>query len=90
MGAPLIGKARKSATGKKGKKAGKDRRNGLADELNKWLTKYAELTGLKNQVEACRKLGFPDSIKKCQAKQLSGYIGDVKAKVRKLRREING
>lgn len=60
--------------------------NKLLADLNQQLRIYASLAGLADYRFACRKLKLPLSSKNVTTKQMSGYIGFVKNKIRELRK----
>lgn len=51
--------------------------------LNQLLEKYAEKNGLNGVKAAMKELKIPASMKYCTSKQISGYLGLVKSKLRR-------
>lgn len=67
---------------KNNQRVNKPNKGQLIDVLNCALNDYAKQNGLSNKKMACRKLGIPTSGAKVTSKQLSGYIGFVKSKLK--------
>ena len=69
----------------KPKSKGNKRRdvNDLINVLNVSLQKYADQNGLDGYKAAARALNIPQKFSKCTAKQLSGFNGMIRAKLKK-------